>query len=71
MNTITIKRRLDEPIDALPELDAFVGHEVEIVVKDHGVTNATPGRKRAGFIEGEVWTSDDFDAPLDDFKDYM
>jgi hypothetical protein len=22
-------------------------------------------------MSGKIWTSDDFDAPLDDFKDYM
>jgi len=29
--------------------------------------------KRGGYgsVKGEFWMADDFDAPLDDFKDYM
>ncbi len=27
--------------------------------------------RRAGSAEGMVWMSDDFDAPLEDFKEYM
>lgn len=32
-----------------------------------------PKRKRriAGIMEGQIHISDDFDAPLDDFKEYM
>ena len=26
---------------------------------------------RAGSLPGKIWMSPDFDAPLDDFKDYM
>jgi len=30
-------------------------------------------QKRTGYgcLKGQVWMADDFDAPLDDFKDYM
>ena len=27
--------------------------------------------RQFGGWEGQVWMADDFDAPLDDFKDYM
>lgn len=31
-----------------------------------------PGGKRvAGMAKGEIWMADDFDAPLDDFQEYM
>jgi prevent-host-death family protein len=37
--------------------------------------SAAPPRKRpqakAGSLQGKIWMSPDFDAPLDDFKDYM
>jgi hypothetical protein len=36
---------------------------------------ATPPKsgERGGFgcVKGDYWMADDFDAPLDDFKDYM
>jgi hypothetical protein len=35
---------------------------------------AVPVRKKErefGCAKGEFWMADDFDAPLDDFKDYM
>lgn len=28
-------------------------------------------RRRFGSMEGEVWMSDDFDEPLEDFREYM
>jgi DNA-damage-inducible protein J len=32
-----------------------------------------PARKtpKLGCMKGKIWMADDFDAPLDDFKDYM
>jgi prevent-host-death family protein len=37
--------------------------------------SAVPPRKhvqpRAGSLPGKIWMSPDFDAPIDDFKDYM
>ena len=36
------------------------------------VSARAPGGKRlAGMAKGEIWMSDDFDAPLDDFREYM
>ncbi len=29
------------------------------------------GTRKLGSAEGQVWIADDFDAPLEDFKDYM
>ena len=28
-------------------------------------------RRKVGSVKGDYWMADDFDAPLDDFKDYM
>ena len=34
--------------------------------------NAEPNKEREfGCLKGQIWMSDDFDAPLEDFKDYM
>jgi antitoxin (DNA-binding transcriptional repressor) of toxin-antitoxin stability system len=32
---------------------------------------AAAGPRQAGTARGRVWMSDDFDAPLDDFREYM
>jgi len=29
------------------------------------------GRRGFGCAKGQIWMADDFDAPLDDFKDYI
>ena len=29
------------------------------------------GRRGFGCAKGQIWMADDFDAPLEDFKDYM
>lgn len=52
----------------LPELKT--GEQVEVVVRANG--RAVAGAKRPGFgcARGLVSFHDDFDAPLDDFKDY-
>lgn len=31
----------------------------------------TRKKRRAGFGKAKIWMSDDFNAPLDDFKEYM
>jgi len=31
---------------------------------------ATRRKRRAGTAKGEVWMADDFDAPLEDFREY-
>jgi len=36
------------------------------------VTTQEPNKDRkAGCLKGQIWMADDFDAPLEDFKDYM
>jgi len=30
-----------------------------------------PKKRIAGLLKGKIWIADDFDAPLDDFKEYM
>lgn len=52
--------------------------EVIITENQQPLVKITPINKRekshavkAGSAKGKVWMSDDFDAPLEDFKDYM
>jgi len=41
------------------------------------IINFTPAQaeplqeREFGCLKGQIWMADDFDAPLDDFKDYM
>jgi Protein of unknown function (DUF2281) len=55
------------PTDLKKELEDFVDQLVKRMKKE-----PPPPKKRiAGLMKGEIHIPDDFDAPLDDFKDYM
>ena len=48
--------------------------KVEVTLTIRPGNDPTPRRRFAdlrGIYAGKIWMSDDFDAPLDDFKDYM
>lgn len=75
MNAITIAeaaQKLPDLIDA-----ALRGEEVNITKKDGSVVKlipAVPVRRypaKAGSAKGQIWMSDDFDEPLEEFKEYM
>jgi hypothetical protein len=46
-----------------------------VQVKDAPPASAEPPRRNRadgfGCLKGQIWMADDFDAPLEDFKDYM
>ena len=72
MKPITIA----EATEKLPELiDAALRGEEIIITKDGSVVKlipATPIKPRQpGSAKGMVWMSDDFDEPLEEFKEYM
>ncbi|MFN6558973.1 MAG: type II toxin-antitoxin system Phd/YefM family antitoxin [Nostoc sp. ChiSLP01] len=57
---------------------ALQGEEIVIYKNNHPVVKLTllePVQKRrpakAGSAKGQVWMSEDFDEPLEDFKEYM
>jgi prevent-host-death family protein len=69
---------LAEASKNLPELieAAMSGEEVVITKDNQPVVKLTPvspvkHRRRAGSAKGLMTISDDFDEPLEDFKDYM
>ena len=69
---------LDEASKHLPDLieAALRGEEIVIAKDDQPVVKLTPvspvkGRPQFGSAKGLVTISDDFDEPLEDFKDYM
>jgi antitoxin (DNA-binding transcriptional repressor) of toxin-antitoxin stability system len=56
--------------------EAEQGEEVVITRGDGASFNLVPLSKQKpdptfGSAEGEIWMSEDFDAPLDDFEDYL
>jgi antitoxin (DNA-binding transcriptional repressor) of toxin-antitoxin stability system len=60
--------------------EAFKGDEVIITGADkreiklvpiQKPVNGSTTRKGFGSLKGKVWMSDDFDAPLEDFAEYM
>jgi len=71
---------LEEAAAKLPELfDAAMRGE-EVLVTANGEINATiqlvpraanSNRPQFGSAKGKIWMSDDFDAPLEEFKEYM
>ena len=73
MQTITVTEaaeRLSDLIDA-----ALRGEEIIITKGDRSVVKLMPTQpvknRQPGSAKGQVWMSDDFDEPLEDFKDYM
>ena len=34
-------------------------------------TQAPQKKRKAGLLKGKIWMAEDFDAPLEDMKDYM
>jgi hypothetical protein len=70
-----MEQALLEQIQRLPEsLQQEALHYIEGLVAKHNQSMKTPplDRKNAfGIWKGEVWMSDDFNAPLDDLQEYM
>lgn len=69
---------LAEAKDHLPELLAedARGGEVVIEGEDGNVFELVPSEKPkkrglVGSAKGQIWMSDDFDEPLEDFEEYM
>lgn len=67
---------------AVPKSEDFVLHipreylhkKIEFIafpIEDKKATSKVKRRSGRGLLKGKVRMSDDFDAPLDDFKEYM
>lgn len=69
---------IEEAQAHLPELLARLQPGEEVTITAHGQPVAhvkkaerTSWPCQAGSAKGKVWMAPDFDAPLDDFKEYM
>ena len=59
-------------IQQLPEqLKQEVLHYVEFLQAKYNAQNRQPKNRKAGSAEGKFTIAPDFDAPLEDFKEYM
>ena len=55
-----------------PEKQAEVVDFIQFLKSRQAHQDQPPKTKRPfGVLKGEVWMSDDFDAPLEDFAEYM
>jgi prevent-host-death family protein len=70
---------LEKAQASLADLVKQVGNGEEFTITQNGqpkaklcgISSARRARARAGSLPGGIWLSQDFDAPLDDFKNYM
>ncbi|MDX9749465.1 MAG: DUF2281 domain-containing protein [Flavobacteriales bacterium] len=58
--------------NSLPEgLRKKVLAYIEALLAGQPIPEQEPKKRIAGLMKGKIWIADDFDAPLDDFKEYM
>jgi prevent-host-death family protein len=73
MNPVTIAEAVEQLSDLI---DAALRGEEVIITKDGSIVRLIPDTSvkrypaKAGSAKGMVWMSDDFDEPLEDFKEY-
>ncbi|APB33569.1 putative conserved small protein [Gloeomargarita lithophora Alchichica-D10] len=73
---MTTDTEILQTITQMPEsLKQEVLHYAKYLIENY--TESKNGEKeprkkrRAGSLKGKIWMADDFDAPLEDLKDYM
>ena len=59
--------RLEEPPPTDKPMRVIVTFTEEVGAE----TPVHPPKRQAGVLSGKIWMADDFDAPLDDLKEYM
>ena len=70
-----LRQQLIKDIELLPESSLY---DIRVIIKERAALNAKQfndiGEKRRamfGCMKGKMWVSDDFDAPLEELKEYM
>ncbi|QQR88096.1 MAG: DUF2281 domain-containing protein [Flavobacteriales bacterium] len=59
------------PADLKKELSDFIDRLLVRAKKSPSPTTPTKQRRQLGLLKGKIHIPDDFDEPLEDFKDYM
>ena len=73
-NMVAIKGHFDGKVIVPDEPhDLRTGQAVIVQAEPSDATKPSSPRRgpKAGSAQGKIWMADDFDAPLDDFKEYM
>ena len=74
MQTVTVAEAAEKLTDLI---DAALQGEEIVITKGDRTVQLTPKQPvkrypaKAGTAKGQVWMSDDFDEPLEEFKEYM
>ena len=74
MQTVTVAEAAEKLTDLI---DAALQGEEIVITKGDRIIQLTPKQPvkrypaKAGTAKGQVWMSDDFDEPLEEFKEYM
>ena len=71
MKAVRVRKHLTSSTLELPELEPLIGKDVEIIVLEETPEKPAQRPIRFGTAKGKIKMSDDFDAPLEDFKEYM
>jgi antitoxin (DNA-binding transcriptional repressor) of toxin-antitoxin stability system len=67
-NIVEAKANLSKLIEAaLKGKQVLIGKRSKPLIR---LAIYTPKKRRLGLYEGQGWISDDFEAPLEEFKDY-
>jgi macrodomain Ter protein organizer (MatP/YcbG family) len=64
----TLANRLSE---VAAQKNCTVSEYAASLVSEHTPVKKLPRAMLRGCLKGQVWMSDDFDAPLEEMKDYM
>lgn len=74
MQTIDVKDAQAQLTNLLSSLEQgeeiIITRDLQPIAKLVGLSSAK-GRRQPGSAKGVIWMADDFDAPLEDFKEYM
>jgi hypothetical protein len=69
-HTALEKKLADIPEEYLDDVSAYLDYIHYLAASRAGKLKGT-GCRRPGVLKGSFWMADDFDAPLDDFREYM
>jgi len=78
-NIMELKQQIIKNIDVLPEqalvaINAVVNEFITLISSNefqNKAENIYELPYKRGCMKGKMWVADDFDAPLEDFKEYM
>jgi len=68
---MTITQTIDIPADRRITVPREVPTGATIIAFTPAKAETLERRRGFGCLKGQIWMADDFDAPLEDFKDYM